>query len=256
MIQAVLLAAGRGVRFGGDAPKQLSLLGGQSLVARAVAAAGAVGPPLVVVSDDRVAATLTDVDVVRNDEPERGIASSLQVALRALEGRTEVDAANHRLVIDASGRDTRGAGNAKAMIIVTMASEGAGTKVEVATDLAVTGKVAQFGRGVLGDVSTKLMGQFVENLERDVLTTAGGGDTSHMGGQYEQALESAVAEMPTMTHTVEAPSGPRKIDSPEVAPIDLFETAGAPLTKRLIPIGVGALVLLILWRILRSNSKD
>ena len=92
MIQAVLLAAGRGVRFGGDAPKQLSLLGGQSLVARAVAAAGAVGPPLVVVSDDRVAATLTDVDVVRNDEPERGIASSLQVALRALEGRTEVDA--------------------------------------------------------------------------------------------------------------------------------------------------------------------
>jgi len=168
----------------------------------------------------------------------------------------EVDEANHRLVIDASGRDTRGAGNAKAMIIVTMASEGAGTKVEVATDLAVTGKVAQFGRGVLGDVSTKLMGQFVENLERDVLTTAGGGDTSHMGGQYEQVLESAVAEMPAMTHTVEAPSGPRKIDSPEVAPIDLFETAGAPLTKRLIPIGVGALVLLILWRILRSNSKD
>jgi carbon monoxide dehydrogenase subunit G len=167
----------------------------------------------------------------------------------------EVDEANHRLVIDASGRDTRGAGNAKAMIIVTMASEGAGTKVDVATELAVTGKVAQFGRGVLGDVSTKLMGQFVENLERDVLTTAGGGDTSHMGGQYEQALESAVADMPTMTHTVEVPSGPRKIDSPEVEPIDLFETAGAPLTKRLIPIGVGALVLLILWRILRSNSK-
>jgi carbon monoxide dehydrogenase subunit G len=174
----------------------------------------------------------------------------------------EVDEANHRLVIDASGRDTRGAGNAKAMIVVTMASEGAGTKVDVATDLAVTGKVAQFGRGVLGDVSTKLMGQFVENLERDVLTSAGGGDTSHMGGQYEQALESAVAAAPApdaiITHEVEPPkvdAGPRKIDSPEVEPIDLFEAAGAPLTKRLIPIGVGALVLLILWRILRSNSK-
>ena len=177
----------------------------------------------------------------------------------------ERDEANRRLVIDASGRDTRGAGNAKATIIVTMAAEGAGTKVDVATDLTVTGKVAQFGRGVLGDVSTKLMGQFVENLERDVLTTAGGGDTSHMGGQYEQALESAVAAaVPapasaapgTTTHAAEVPSGPRKIDSPEVAPIDLFETAGAPITKRLIPIGIGALVLLILWRILRSNSKD
>jgi len=84
LIQAVVLAAGRGVRFGGDAPKQLSLLDGQSLVARAVAAAGVVGPPLVVVSDDRVAAALADVDIVRNDEPERGIASSLQAALRAV----------------------------------------------------------------------------------------------------------------------------------------------------------------------------
>ena len=106
------------------------------------------------------------------------------------------------------------------------------------------------------------MGQFVENLERDVLTTAGGGDTSHMGGQYEQALESAVAAAPApdvLKGEAAAPSvdaGPRKIDSPEVEPIDLFETAGAPITKRLIPIGIGALVLLILWRILRSNSKD
>lgn len=87
-----MLAAGRGVRFGGDAPKQLSLLGGRSLVARAVMAASEVGTPLVVVSDDRVAATLTDVEVVRNDEPERGIASSLQAALHALISRAEVEA--------------------------------------------------------------------------------------------------------------------------------------------------------------------
>src|ERR1044071_383804 len=52
----------------------------------------------------------------------------------------ERDEAHRRLVIDASGRDTRGAGNAKATIIVTMAAEGAGTKVDVATDLTVTGK--------------------------------------------------------------------------------------------------------------------
>src|SRR5258708_5338294 len=102
----------------------------------------------------------------------------------------EVDETNRRIVIDASGRDTRGQGNAKATIVVTMTPEGAGTKVDVATDLAITGKVAQFGRGVLADVSSKLRGQCVENVERDVLSTAGGGDTSPSGGAYEQALES------------------------------------------------------------------
>ena len=86
----------------------------------------------------------------------------------------EVDVANRRIVIDASGRETRGQGNAKATIVVTMTPEGVGTKVDVLTDLAITGKVAQFGRGVLTDVSSKLMGQFVENVERDVLSVAGG----------------------------------------------------------------------------------
>ena len=166
----------------------------------------------------------------------------------------QVDEANRRIVIDASGRDTRGQGNAKASIVVTMAPEGAGTKVDVATDLSITGKVAQFGRGVLADVSSKLMGQFVENLERDVLASAGGGDTSHAGGSYEQALESAVAAAPPRaqpTAPSSAGAGPRKVESAEVEPVDLLGVAGAPLTKRLIPIAVGAIVLLILWRILR-----
>jgi carbon monoxide dehydrogenase subunit G len=176
----------------------------------------------------------------------------------------EVDEVNRRIVIDASGRDTRGQGNAKATIVVTMVAEGGGTKVDVATDLAITGKVAQFGRGVLADVSSKLMGQFVENVERDVLSTAGGGDTSHEGGAYEQALASAVtapAPSPSATATGTAPvgtgsasTGPRKIDSKEVAPVDLFEVAGAPVTKRLIPIGISALVLFVLWRLIRRGE--
>jgi carbon monoxide dehydrogenase subunit G len=176
----------------------------------------------------------------------------------------EIDEANRRIVIDASGRDTRGQGNAKATIVVTMTSEGGGTKVDVATDLSITGKVAQFGRGVLVDVSSKLMGQFVENVERDVLGTAGGGDTSHSGGPYEQALESAVhaapeaavAAGPTTNGKAAAPaaSGPRRIDSPEVEPVDLLGVAGAPVTKRLVPIAVGALVLWILWRMLRRRG--
>jgi carbon monoxide dehydrogenase subunit G len=171
----------------------------------------------------------------------------------------EIDEANHRIVIDASGRDTRGQGNAKATIVVTMAAEGAGTMVDVVTDLSITGKVAQFGRGVLADVSSKLMGQFVENIERDVLTTAGGGDTSHAGGPYEQALES----VPGIAHNGHAgapgapaspaTTGPRRIDSPEAEPVDLFGVAGAPLTKRLVPIGIAAVVLFVLWRVLRRG---
>jgi hypothetical protein len=154
----------------------------------------------------------------------------------------EVDETNRRIVIDASGRDTRGQGNAKASITVTMVAEGAGTKVDVVTDLSITGKVAQFGRGVLADVSSKLMGQFVENLERDVLTTAGGGDTSHAGGPYEQALESA---------GIAPQSGPRRVEQPEAQPVDLFEMAGDSVGKRLVPIGIAALVLFVLWRLLR-----
>jgi uncharacterized protein len=180
----------------------------------------------------------------------------------------EVDEANRRIVIDASGRDTRGQGNAKASIVVRMTSEGGGTKVDVSTDLSITGKVAQFGRGVLADVSSKLMGQFVENVERDVLNSAGGGDTTHAGGAYEQALESAPSVV-AASHSTASPSGPsssngsekstaaasgpRRIDSPEVEPVDLFGVAGAPVTKRLVPIGVGALVLFILWRVLRRK---
>ncbi len=91
------------------------------------------------------------------------------------------------------------------------------------------------------------------------MSSAGGGDTSHAGGAYEQALESAVASAaPAHTGarpggTGSAASGPRKIDSKEVAPVDLFEVAGAPLTKRLLPVGIGALVLFVLWRLIRRG---
>src|SRR5438477_11282983 len=127
----------------------------------------------------------------------------------------QVDEANRRTVIDASGRDTRGQGNAKATIVVTMMPEGAGTKVNVVTDLSITGKVAQFGRGVLADVSSKLMGQFVENVERDVLSVAGGGDTSHAGGPYGQALEGVAPQTAAPQTTAPAPRGPRRMHSPE-----------------------------------------
>ena len=81
----------------------------------------------------------------------------------------ESDASAHRVVIQAEGRDTRGQGNAAADIVATLHADGTRTRVHVDTDLSVTGKVAQFGRGVMADVSTKLLGQFVDCLGTTIL---------------------------------------------------------------------------------------
>jgi len=115
----------------------------------------------------------------------------------------EADADAHRAVIEASGRDTRGQGNASATVTMSLTSISSdSTEVSVDNDVTVTGKVAQFGRGVMADVSTKLLAQFVECLEAKVL-----------GG-----AAPATNEPP-----------------PPVEPVDLLRTAGAPVLKRLVP---------------------
>lgn len=91
---------------------------------------------------------------------------------------TERDEAAHRFVVVAKGRDKRGNGTAGADVTLTMTEpngSGGGTVVEVITDLAITGKPAQFGRGVMQDVSDKLLGQFVACLE-ERLGAPGGED--------------------------------------------------------------------------------
>ena len=80
----------------------------------------------------------------------------------------EKDESARRMVIDAKGKDKRGNGTAGAHVTATMTEAGTGTRVEVLTDLAITGKPAQFGRGVMQDVSDKLLGQFTDCLEQKV----------------------------------------------------------------------------------------
>ena len=82
---------------------------------------------------------------------------------------TERDAANHRMVVEAKGKDKRGNGTAAATATLTMTAAAAGgTDVDVVTDLAITGKPAQFGRGLMQDVSDKLLGQFVDCLQQQL----------------------------------------------------------------------------------------
>ena len=137
----------------------------------------------------------------------------------------EVDEAAHRAVIDAQGRDTRGQGNAKATITMALTPDGDGTEVSIDNDVTVTGKVAQFGRGVMADVSSKLLAQFVQCLETRVL-----GDAPAAG-----AAESSAPAQPT-----------------EVEPVDLLRTAGAPVLKRVVPaVIVLAAVVIVLILLLR-----
>ncbi|HZA77564.1 MAG TPA: SRPBCC family protein [Acidimicrobiales bacterium] len=125
----------------------------------------------------------------------------------------EQDVAAHRAVLRAEGRETRGQGNANATITAQLEPDGDGTKISVATDLTITGRVAQFGRGVLADVSSKLLGQFADCLETKLL--AGEGTAA---GDQAGAGEPGGAPSPS-TPRVQASSpgsavpGPRDIAS-------------------------------------------
>jgi uncharacterized protein len=168
----------------------------------------------------------------------------------------EADEAAHRLVLRAEGRDTRGQGNASATITALLAADGDGTRVAVDTDLNVTGKVAQFGRGVMADVSQKLLGQFVDCLQKTIL-----------GPDGPAAPESppAGAPAPTPGPTDPAPSappapeataaaaGPRTIDAPEPEAVDLVRAAGGAVAKRVVPLVAGAVIIagVVVWLLVR-----
>src|SRR5215203_6222404 len=95
----------------------------------------------------------------------------------------EVDDDNHRAVLQATGRDARGQGTASATIVSTLQEEGDGTKISVETDMKLTGRAAQFGRGIAQDVATKMLDQFASCLEEEI-----------SGGPEEGAAAAAPAE--------------------------------------------------------------
>ena len=119
----------------------------------------------------------------------------------------EKDDSNHRVVIRGEGRDTRGAGNAAADITASLESIAEGTRVNVVTDLKITGKVAQFGRGVMADISKKLMGQFADNLSELVLAEGGNSQSDKSEDSSDQDSEA----------------------------IDLLSVAGSSIGKKLVP---------------------
>ncbi|WP_369174694.1 SRPBCC family protein [Streptomyces sp. R28] len=111
----------------------------------------------------------------------------------------EQDESAHHMVLSASGRETRGQGTARATMSGTLSERDGGTAVSVDTDLTVTGRPAQFGRGVMAEVGDRLVGQFAASLSQRLAEPAGGAAVA------EEQLEQ---------------------------PLDLLRAAGVPVAKR------------------------
>lgn len=125
----------------------------------------------------------------------------------------EKDKAGQRVVIKANGKETRGSGNAAALVTAQLKDEGDATTVVITTDLTISGKAAQFGRGVLADVSSNLIGQFARNLEADLLGGSSPAAAAAVAGNSGAAGKSAATG-----------------DS-----VDLLKVVAAPMAKRAAP---------------------
>lgn len=150
----------------------------------------------------------------------------------------ERDEIAHRAVIKAEGKESRGQGNANALITALLTVDGDATKVSVTTDLTISGKVAQFGRGVLADVSGKLFQQFVTALEADVLSS------SNAAGEPGE-VPPVVADAPETTSVAD-----QQVSATE--PVNLLGAVALPIAKRVAPL---ALALLIGYWLLRRRAR-
>ena len=177
---------------------------------------------------------------------------------------TEKDESTRTMKIEAKGKDKRGNGTAGANVVATMSDAGGGTLVAVQTDLAITGKPAQFGRGVIQDVSDKLLGQFTACLEQKLggaaPATEGSGAKPAADGPAEASAQADSATDAAKAKQESAPAGPRPgvraVPSPPPADdgaLDLGATVLPVLAKTYWREGVIViLALLLLRRVLRD----
>jgi carbon monoxide dehydrogenase subunit G len=193
---------------------------------------------------------------------------------------TERDPDARVIVLEASGKETRGAGTASATVRATLEPESGGeaTKATMHTTMNVTGRPAQFGRGVMVEVGGKLVEQFAQNL-RQLITddSAGGGGaaaseagsteasaTTDGGASADQAttttLDGPGSTQPSPVIQSAAPSAATTTAPPAQASADsinLVKLVGPALLKRVVPVAVVAAVLALLGRrLFRRGGKD
>ena len=157
----------------------------------------------------------------------------------------DLDPENHRAVINARGKEARGTGNAAAVVTAQVLPDGNHSRVTVDTDLKVVGKLAQFGSGMLQQVSEKLLGQFVESLE------------AKLTGSQEPVAEDTSTLAPEANGHKQIPTTATSAPttSPEPAPIDLLELAGAGALTKYGPVAVAVLALLLVFALRRASRR-
>jgi carbon monoxide dehydrogenase subunit G len=160
----------------------------------------------------------------------------------------ERDDVAHRAVIEAKGKDKRGNGTAGAKVTIVLADAGAGsTRADVVTDLAVTGKPAQFGRGVMQDVSDKLLQQFIDCIEG-----------SFAAPTPPHAHEGSTPAAPGVAQAGEEPQTRPQAPSPTPAGDDAIDLGSTVLpvlvktyAKPVLAVVAAVVVVVLVWRALR-----
>ncbi len=191
----------------------------------------------------------------------------IQVTYAGTAKFTDKDVEARRAVILAAAKESRGTGTANATITAQMVSAGdSATDVTVTTDLAITGKPAQFGRGVMAEVGNKILGRFADCLadtlaqddggtspaDADAAVTGTASAPAEAGADEGVSVQTpAAATTPETPRAAPAPRLPPVRRPPQDDAIDLLDTAGLPVLKRLAPVLGGLLVLALLWRAVR-----
>lgn len=156
----------------------------------------------------------------------------------------ESDEENHRVVLKASGRETRGQGSASATITSTMNEEDGATLVRVETDMEVTGKVAQFGRGIMQDVAEEMLERFSTCVEQEIV---GGAGKAPEQPEKSYNGEAASAER--------EPENARETASRQASPLNLASVSQKAVMKRGAPVLAGLAVLCLLAVLTRFRRR-
>lgn len=179
----------------------------------------------------------------------------IQVTYAGTAKFVQKDAEARRAVIEANAKEARGAGTAAATITTVLIDTGGTTDVTVTTDLQITGKPAQFGRGVMVEVGNKLLGQFADCLAAELGggpppgAAVGAAETPAAAGEAAAAAREIAAS--TTIGGPQATTAPPPLRTVrESEPIDLLETAGLPVLKRLAPVLGAVILLIVIWRLL------
>ena len=169
----------------------------------------------------------------------------IQAQFKGQASFVEFDEVAHKVVLKGEGRDIGGKGNASALITAELTALSAtSTSVTVNTDLSVTGKVAQFGRGAMADISDKLLAQFVVNLNE--MIAASDAPVAEAPVATPPAPADAPVEQQSAEQTAPAEPTIRKIDGPEAEALDLLSISRGVIVKRALPVVV-VVAAIVIW---------